>query len=76
MYVNVCVTDSQLLSSLSCVTGLVLTGEGLKFLSFTHRHPIILWDMIVFSLCSAVGQVRHYRALHCRAIDRQGSIGH
>lgn len=34
----------------------ILTGEGMEFLHFVHRHPNILWHILSFSLASAVGQ--------------------
>ncbi|XP_067686950.1 solute carrier family 35 member B1-like [Haliotis asinina] len=36
--------------------GLVTTGEGLEFLSFAGRHPSVYFNMISFSIASALGQ--------------------
>ncbi len=39
------------------VSALVGTGEGAEFSVFVVRHPVVLFDILVFSICSAVGQV-------------------
>ncbi|XP_046542871.1 solute carrier family 35 member B1-like [Haliotis rubra] len=36
--------------------GLVTTGEGLEFLSFAGRNPSVYYNMIAFSIASALGQ--------------------
>ncbi|KAK3729863.1 hypothetical protein RRG08_058178 [Elysia crispata] len=36
---------------------LVATGEIFSFISFAHRHPSVLFNMISFSLASALGQM-------------------
>ncbi|KAB7504522.1 Solute carrier family 35 member B1-like protein [Armadillidium nasatum] len=35
---------------------LVVTGELFVFIDFVNRFPEVIWNMIIFSLCSAVGQ--------------------
>ena len=37
---------------------LLLSGELVAFLSFVQRYPYVLREMIIFSLMSALGQVR------------------
>ncbi|CAL1537824.1 unnamed protein product [Lymnaea stagnalis] len=37
--------------------GLVLTGEVFEFLGFASRYPIVLFNMVSFSLASALGQM-------------------
>jgi len=37
--------------------GLLLTGEGLRFVEFVAKYPSVLIQLITFSLCSAIGQV-------------------
>ena len=41
-------------------SGLVLTGEGLEFITFAVKYPEVLLQMLTFSICSAVGQVMNY----------------
>ena len=38
-------------------TGLVVTGEGVEVVGFVQRHPTVLFNIIVFGITSAVGQV-------------------
>lgn len=41
-----------------CLISAVLwTGEVWEFLSFTERHPSILYNILLFGLTSALGQV-------------------
>ena len=44
----------------SCVyltLALLITGEGLEFISFIQRHPGVVWQLVTFSIASALGQV-------------------
>ena len=41
----------------SVAVGLLITGEGLGFVSFVTKYPSVLVQLITFSLCSAIGQV-------------------
>lgn len=36
---------------------LIVTGELFDFLGFIQRHPSVLWDLMTFSVASALGQV-------------------
>jgi UDP-galactose transporter B1 len=36
--------------------GLLATGEGLEFLSFSFKYPWVIVQLVLFSLCSAIGQ--------------------
>jgi UDP-galactose transporter B1 len=38
------------------IPGLLLTGELLSFALFIQRHPFIIYEMITFSIASALGQ--------------------
>ena len=42
---------------LSSMTALLLTGEVFLFLGFVDRHPPVVWDILLFSVMSALGQV-------------------
>jgi len=50
---------------------LLVTGEIFTFIGFVQRHPHVVWDILTFSLASALGQlfiyrmVAEYSALHC-----------
>ena len=44
--------------------GVLWTGEVWDFLSFTERHPTILYNILLFGLTSALGQV-NLKCLHC-----------
>ncbi|XP_041431476.1 solute carrier family 35 member B1 isoform X1 [Xenopus laevis] len=46
----------NLWSSLFLGAGIVLTGELWDFLSFTERYPSIVYNIVLFSLTSALGQ--------------------
>lgn len=35
---------------------IIVTGEGLMFVNFVQRHPSLMWQLITFSLASALGQ--------------------
>merc|ERR1712071_414843 len=47
------------------------TGEIFTFVGFVQRHPHVVWDILTFSIASALGQlfiyrmVAEYSALHC-----------
>lgn len=36
--------------------GVLFTGEVFRFLAFVERYPFVLWNMILFSITSAIGQ--------------------
>ena len=36
---------------------LVVSGEGVEFVSFIQRHPAVIWQLATFSVASALGQV-------------------
>jgi len=38
------------------LVGLLITGEGVEFISFLQRHPSVLWELASFSVASALGQ--------------------
>jgi len=40
-----------------CVVVLVVSGEGYRFLQFAWLYPRVLVQLLLFSLCSSVGQV-------------------
>ena len=42
------------------VSGLLATGEGLEFLSFSFKYPWVIVQLVLFSLCSAIGQVSDF----------------
>lgn len=47
-----------LLTFSSCLLSAVLwTGEVWDFLGFTERHPSIIYNILLFGLTSALGQV-------------------
>jgi len=43
---------------------LVLTGEAVAFVVFAAKYPVVLFNLLSFSLCSAVGQVSAYFVNH------------
>lgn len=43
--------------SSSLLSAVLWTGEVWDFLSFTERHPIIVYNILLFGLTSALGQV-------------------
>lgn len=47
-------------STLFLGIALVITGEGLKFLEFTQRHPNVIGDLLILGLTQAVGQMFLY----------------
>jgi UDP-galactose transporter B1 len=38
------------------LVALLITGEGVEFISFLQRHPSVLWELASFSVASALGQ--------------------
>lgn len=40
-----------------CISGLLVSGEGIAFLGFVQRFPSVLIKMVTFGLASAIGQV-------------------
>lgn len=38
--------------------GILFTGELWEFLSFAERYPTIIYNILLFGLTSALGQVR------------------
>ncbi|XP_032831428.2 solute carrier family 35 member B1 [Petromyzon marinus] len=46
----------NLWSSLLLGVGVLVTGEIFEFVSFTERHPAILYKILLFSITSALGQ--------------------
>merc|ERR1711936_1508772 len=38
------------------LVALLITGEGVQFISFLQRHPSVLWELASFSVASALGQ--------------------
>ena len=45
--------------------GMVWSGEFVEFLVFVGRYPEVLWNMLLFSIASALGQVaRGFFFLH------------
>ncbi|ESO86832.1 hypothetical protein LOTGIDRAFT_128290 [Lottia gigantea] len=47
----------NLFSILWLFIGLIVTGEGLLFLSFSTRFPVVWFNLLSFSLASALGQI-------------------
>jgi len=39
--------------------GILFTGELWEFLSFTERYPSIIYNILLFGLTSALGQVNY-----------------
>lgn len=48
-----CVLSTVCLSS----SAVLWTGEVWEFLSFTERHPAIIYNILLFGVTSALGQV-------------------
>lgn len=44
-------------STIMLSIALLLSGEGLAFLQFTHRHPELIQHLIGLSICGALGQL-------------------
>merc|ERR1719222_523898 len=42
------------------LVALLITGEGVEFISFLQRHPSVLWELASFSVASALGQFFHF----------------
>jgi len=51
-------------SSLYLVIGLLATGEGPEFVEFVYKYPSVLYQLLAFSLCSAVGQHFIFMTIH------------
>ncbi|XP_050406369.1 solute carrier family 35 member B1 [Patella vulgata] len=49
-YVNLC-------SVIWLAIALLLTGEGFAFIGFATRYPIVLFNLLSFSIASAIGQI-------------------
>jgi hypothetical protein len=51
--------SDEMKSTISFVSlaALIFTGEGFEFLAFASKYPHVLWQMILFSVASALGQV-------------------
>jgi UDP-galactose transporter B1 len=47
----------NLWSSIFLAAGVVLTGEIWQFIDFANRFPIVIWNIFLFSLLSALGQL-------------------
>ena len=47
-----------LIASLFSSQGLIVSGELFRFLVFCEKYPFVLVNMMLFSLTSAIGQVR------------------
>lgn len=46
----------NLWSTIYLGVAIIVTGEGLMFVNFVQRHPSLVWQLITFSLASALGQ--------------------
>ncbi|XP_077316120.1 solute carrier family 35 member B1 [Lithobates pipiens] len=53
---NPMMLNINLWSSLFLGAGILFTGELWEFLSFTERYPFIIYNILLFSLTSALGQ--------------------
>lgn len=49
--------NMNLWSTLFLGIGLLATGEIWQFVDFVNRFPEVLWNIFLFSLMSALGQV-------------------
>ena len=62
------------------LVGLLITGEGVEFISFLQRHPSVLWELASFSVASALGQffifmtVSDFGPLPCSIITTTRSL--
>ena len=62
------------------LVGLLITGEGVEFISFLQRHPSVLWELGSFSVASALGQffifmtVSDFGPLPCSIITTTRSL--
>lgn len=41
----------------STLTGMLYTGEGVEAIGFISRHPEVIFNIIIFCISSAVGQI-------------------
>lgn len=48
---------------------LLLTGEIFEFFAFIHRHPFVIWDLMTFSVASALGQVNSLLKLNLKFLN-------
>ncbi|XP_065666868.1 solute carrier family 35 member B1 isoform X2 [Hydra vulgaris] len=61
-------------STVILAIGMIWSGEFFGFLGFVGRYPEVLWNMMLFSIASALGQnfifttVSHYGPLTCSVI--------
>ena len=62
------------------LVALLITGEGVQFISFLQRHPSVLWELASFSVASALGQffifmtVSDFGPLPCSIITTTRSL--
>ena len=47
----------NLWSTLFLGIGIIGTGEVLSFIEFVNRYPFVLWNIFLFSIMSALGQL-------------------
>jgi len=45
------------------LVALIITGELVEFTAFIQRHPFIIWDLMTFSIASALGQFFIFRMI-------------
>jgi len=59
--VHLCSVVNEFFVQRDCVyiVVLVVSGEGYGFLQFAWMYPRVLFQLLVFSLCSSVGQVQY-----------------
>ncbi|KAA3679517.1 solute carrier family 35 (UDP-galactose transporter), member B1 [Paragonimus westermani] len=55
----------NLWSLLYLASALIATGEVFLFVQFVHRHPVILTNVALFGLMSAIGQSPSFLSPHC-----------
>lgn len=46
----------NLWSTIYLGVAIIITGEGLMFVNFVQRHPNLVWQLMTFSVASALGQ--------------------
>ena len=54
---EVCSCIVKVFYNVPCVAVLIVSGEGYGFVQFARLYPHVLVKLLVFSLCSSVGQV-------------------
>lgn len=52
-----CAFEKMLMLRSSLFSAVLWTGEVWEFLSFAERHPGILYNILLFGITSALGQV-------------------